>query len=182
MVGTPFWMAPELIQGSGYGVAVDVWSAGITALEMAQGEPPYFHEPALKALFRIYSAPPPTLKDPERWGNKFKSFLRMALEKDVGERGGGEERFREGRRSRSCSCTRSCRKRPRRRFLLRMCRRRCQGRGISRRLHSGVFVRKQKRGIHIQRGKWRYSVRIGLSLATAQYPTVIIEKEHELLV
>ena len=84
MVGTPFWMAPELIQGSGYGVAVDVWSAGITALEMAQGEPPYFHEPALKALFRIYSAPPPTLKDPERWGNKFKSFLRMALEKDVG--------------------------------------------------------------------------------------------------
>ena len=62
---------------------MDVWSAGITALEMAEGEPPYFHEPALKALFRIYSAPPPTLKHPERWGMKFKSFLRMALEKDV---------------------------------------------------------------------------------------------------
>ena len=86
IVGTPFWMAPELIQGNGYGVAVDVWSAGITALEMAEGEPPYFHEPALKALFRIYSAPPPTLKHPERWGMKFKSFLRMALEKDASRR------------------------------------------------------------------------------------------------
>ena len=133
-------MAPELIQGNGYGVAVDVWSAGITALEMAQGEPPYFHEPALKALFRIYSAPPPTLKDPERWGYKFKSFLRMALEKDVGEREWGEERFRGGQRLKSYSCIRSCRKRRLRRFLLRMCRQHCRERGISRQLLSDMFV------------------------------------------
>ena len=46
-------MAPEVIQGNGYGVAVDVWSAGITALEMAEGEPPHFHEKPLKALLSI---------------------------------------------------------------------------------------------------------------------------------
>ena len=65
-------MAPELIQGVGYGVAVDVWSAGITALEMAQGEPPYFHDPPLKALLKIHSAPAPQLIDPSRWSNKFR--------------------------------------------------------------------------------------------------------------
>lgn len=82
-MGTPFWMAPELIQGNGYGVAVDVWSAGITALEMAEGEPPYYREKPLKALLMIVSGPAPELKHPERWSNKFKSFLRLALEKDV---------------------------------------------------------------------------------------------------
>lgn len=85
-MGTPFWMAPELIQGAGYGVAVDVWSAGITALEMAEGEPPYFHDPPLKALLKIHSAPVPQLIDPSRWSNKFKSFLKFALEKDVSKR------------------------------------------------------------------------------------------------
>ena len=86
MVGTPFWMAPELIQGAGYGVAVDVWSAGITALEMAEGEPPYFRDPPLKALLKIHTGPAPTLKEPGRWSNKFKSFLKFALAKDVAKR------------------------------------------------------------------------------------------------
>ena len=76
-------MSPEVIQGNGYGVAVDVWSAGITALEMAEGEPPHFHEKPLKALLSIVSGPAPTLKHPEQWSNKFKSFLHLALEKDV---------------------------------------------------------------------------------------------------
>ena len=76
-------MAPELIQGNGYGVAVDVWSAGITALEMAEGEPPFFHEKPIKALYKIVSGEAPQLQHPEKWSNKFKSFLRLALEKDV---------------------------------------------------------------------------------------------------
>ena len=79
-------MAPELIQGAGYGVAVDVWSASITALEMAEGEPPYFRDPPLKALLKIHTGPAPTLKEPGRWSNKFKSFLKFALEKDVAKR------------------------------------------------------------------------------------------------
>lgn len=61
MVGTPSWMAPELIQGSKYDTMVDIWSLGIVLLELVEGEPPYIREHPMRALFYITSRPPPRL-------------------------------------------------------------------------------------------------------------------------
>ncbi|KNB46496.1 P21-activated protein kinase [Blastocystis sp. subtype 4] len=79
-VGTPFWMSPELIQGEGYTNKVDVWSLGITAIEMADGVPPHFHEPPLKALLLIHTGPSPTLSKPDNWSVMFNDFLSRALD------------------------------------------------------------------------------------------------------
>lgn len=82
-VGTTFWMSPEVIQGEGYTNKADIWSLGITILEMADGEPPHFKEPPLKALQLIYSGTAPTLKEPSKWSNSLNDFLSRALDMDV---------------------------------------------------------------------------------------------------
>ena len=62
---------------------VDVWSLGITALEMADGEPPLLHEPPLKALLKITTAESPRLQQPQEWSTNFQHFLSRCLNKDV---------------------------------------------------------------------------------------------------
>ncbi|KAK8796018.1 hypothetical protein WA171_003982 [Blastocystis sp. BT1] len=91
VVGTPFWMAPELIRGIAYDGSVDIWSLGITALEMADGEPPYYHEPPLRALLMIHTSPSPTVRNPSKWSIEFIDFLKNCLELDPKKRGTASE-------------------------------------------------------------------------------------------
>lgn len=97
-VGTTFWMSPELIQGDGYTNKVDIWSFGITLLEMADGEPPFFNEPPLKALLLIHNGTSPTVKNPEKWSELMNQFCACALAVDVGLKGNVECSLRCGLR------------------------------------------------------------------------------------
>jgi serine/threonine protein kinase len=84
-------MAPEVIQvhkdkTSGYGPQADVWSLGITAIEIADGKPPLFDIAALRVIFLIPSREPPTLKDPSNWSDEFNDFISQCLQKDPTKR------------------------------------------------------------------------------------------------
>jgi len=86
IVGTPYWMAPELIRGIEYDQKVDIWSLGIMIMEMAEGEPPYMDYPPLRALFLITTKGIPGLKEPGKWSSKLTDFLAKCLTQDPAAR------------------------------------------------------------------------------------------------
>ncbi|XP_061413078.1 myosin-IIIb-like isoform X3 [Lethenteron reissneri] len=90
-VGTPFWMAPEVIACEQqldymYDRRCDVWSMGITAIELGDGDPPLYELHPMRALFKIPRNPPPTLKQPELWPPLFNEFIAQCLVKDFERR------------------------------------------------------------------------------------------------
>lgn len=82
IVGTPYWMAPEVIRGQSYDTKVDIWSTGVVMMEMAEGDPPYMDLPPLRALFLITTDGVPPLKRPQQFSDDFRDFLRRALDMD----------------------------------------------------------------------------------------------------
>jgi len=97
LCGSPCWMAPEVMkrawpqgkQESGYDSSVDIWSLGITALELAKGRPPFSEFAPSRVFSMVVNNPPPSLDDPKekkKFSSAFKDFISLCLQKDPSKR------------------------------------------------------------------------------------------------
>ncbi|XP_063047527.1 STE20-like serine/threonine-protein kinase isoform X2 [Engraulis encrasicolus] len=90
-IGTPYWMAPEVVmcetsKDRPYDFKADIWSLGVTLIEMAEIEPPNHELNPMRVLLKIAKSEPPSLMKPSRWSAEFKDFLRKCLDKNMDNR------------------------------------------------------------------------------------------------
>ncbi|KAK2828114.1 hypothetical protein Q5P01_019148 [Channa striata] len=86
-IGTPYWMAPEVVmcetvKDAPYDYKADIWSLGITLIELAQIEPPHHELNPMRVLLKIAKSEPPTLEQPHKWSPEFKDFLKKTVDKN----------------------------------------------------------------------------------------------------
>lgn len=81
-IGTPHWMAPEVIQASQYDGKVDIWALGISSIEMAERYPPRWRVNPNRVIFMVVRDPPPRLTEKEKWTLAFQDFIAQCLAKD----------------------------------------------------------------------------------------------------
>jgi len=90
-IGTPYWMAPEVVlcetfRDEPYDHKVDIWSLAITLIEFAQMEPPFHEMTPMRVLLKIQKSDPPRLDQPSKWSREFNDFLKHCLVKDPHQR------------------------------------------------------------------------------------------------
>ncbi|GFY62175.1 hypothetical protein TNIN_177161 [Trichonephila inaurata madagascariensis] len=98
-IGTPYWMAPEVVmcetfRDNLYDYKADIWSLGITLIEFAQMEPPNHELSPMRVLLKIQKSDPPTLDQPSKWSKEFSMFLGKCLVKDPQSRPSASELLR----------------------------------------------------------------------------------------
>eukprot|EP01112_Ceratiomyxa_fruticulosa_P011179 TRINITY_DN3018_c0_g1_i1.p1 TRINITY_DN3018_c0_g1~~TRINITY_DN3018_c0_g1_i1.p1 ORF type:complete len:963 (-),score=250.30 TRINITY_DN3018_c0_g1_i1:195-3083(-) len=91
VIGTPFFLAPEVILETGYDSKADVWAVGISAIELAEIHPPHYDVHPMRVLFLIPTSPSPTLRKPELFSETFSDFIRLCLQKDPSQRPSAKE-------------------------------------------------------------------------------------------
>ncbi|XP_055927801.1 serine/threonine-protein kinase 10-like isoform X2 [Argiope bruennichi] len=99
-IGTPYWMAPEVVmcetfKDNLYDYKADIWSLGITLIEFAQMEPPNHELSPMRVLLKIQKSDPPTLSQPSKWSKEFSLFLNKCLIKDPQSRLTASELLRQ---------------------------------------------------------------------------------------
>eukprot|EP01084_Bolivina_argentea_P004961 9389_1 len=85
LIGSPYWMAPEVIMQDAYDQSADIWSLGISAIEMAMGAPPYSNLPPYPAMLKITQQAPPNVPE-SKFSKEFRDFIAKCLIKDVNKR------------------------------------------------------------------------------------------------